>query len=349
MIEFTQKIICWYDNNKRVLPWRKTSDPYKIWISEIILQQTRVDQGTDYYIRFINLFPDIKTLAAAPENAVLKAWQGLGYYSRARNLHHAAKQIMHEFQGVFPSAYPDIKELKGIGPYTAAAIASIALNQAYPAIDGNVYRVLSRFFGVETPIDTTTGKKTIEELSNELIKKDDPGTYNQAVMEFGATCCTPKNPSCPTCIFSDGCIAFNTKKTDFIPVKQKSTTQRNRYLNYLYIENNGECFIRQRINKDIWKNMYEFPLIETITHTDPEQLMQSVSWKSIFNNKKITVEKISGIIVHQLSHQRLHTRFFKIKTSDDVYLPESMRIKKKDIYKFAVPRLIDRFIKNEMG
>ena len=219
---FAKRLIKWYNFNKRELPWRSTSDPYKIWLSEIILQQTQVNQGLSYYLKFVEEFQTVKDLAKAPADKVMKLWQGLGYYSRARNLHEAAKNIVNEHKGEFPKAYEDIRALKGVGDYTAAAIASIAYNLPYAVVDGNVYRVLSRIFGIETPIDSTSGKKEFNELANELLTKKNPADYNQAIMEFGALYCRPKNPDCTNCIFNDKCEAYRLNKINLLPVKSKN-------------------------------------------------------------------------------------------------------------------------------
>ncbi|MCW8941497.1 MAG: A/G-specific adenine glycosylase, partial [Flavobacteriales bacterium] len=243
-MEFSQKLISWYKNNKRDLPWRNTINPYKIWLSEIILQQTRVNQGLSYYYKFIEHYPSVKDLANASEQEVLKLWQGLGYYSRARNLHATARIITENYDGIFPVDYKKILSLKGVGEYTAAAITSFAYNQPYPVVDGNVFRVLARIYGVDTPIDTPEGKKTFNGLANKLIDKKQAATYNQAIMEFGALVCTPKNPECENCIFNNICAALINQQIELLPLKSKKIKQTNRYFNYLIIEtNNSETFI----------------------------------------------------------------------------------------------------------
>ena len=250
---FNLPIHSWYSLFKRDLPWRMTRNPYFIWLSEIILQQTRIDQGLAYYGRFTDEFPSISDLASASEDYILKLWQGLGYYSRARNLHFTAKYINQYYNGLFPSDYDSIRSLKGIGDYTAAAIASISFNLEYPAVDGNVYRVLSRYFGISDPIDTSTGKKTFYNLAKELIKGTDPGMHNQAIMEFGALQCTPKNPDCQLCPLKESCYAFLSKKISELPVKQNKTKQRDRYFNYLVLAGKSNIWMRKRIGNDIWK------------------------------------------------------------------------------------------------
>src|ERR1035437_3971325 len=235
MPDFHKILTLWYQQNKRDLPWRMNNDPYSVWVSEIILQQTRIDQGTAYYLRFIRRFPDIESLANSSEEEVLKMWQGLGYYSRARNMHHAARQIMTEFNGRFPDSYNIIRTLKGVGDYTAAAIASISFGSENVVIDGNVYRVLSRIFGIATPIDTTNGKKEFSILAHSLLDKQNPGIFNEALMEFGALQCVPRNPLCIQCPFQDRCVALKNNQIDQFPVKSKQPKQKNRYFNYLFI------------------------------------------------------------------------------------------------------------------
>ncbi|HEY6915066.1 MAG TPA: A/G-specific adenine glycosylase, partial [Paludibacter sp.] len=248
---FTHQIHHWYSNFKRDLPWRNTDDPYYIWLSEIILQQTRVNQGWAYYTSFIQTFPSVKDLAKASEDQVLKLWQGLGYYSRARNLHFTAKYIVDQYQGKFPNTYQGLLSLKGIGEYTAAAIASISFHEAVPAVDGNVYRVLSRYFGISEPMDTTQGKKVFMQLAKNLIKGTNPGMHNQAMMEFGALQCTPLKPNCPECPLNNRCFAYLNQKQGELPVKSKKTKQRNRYFNYFVLIHDDSTWIRKRIHKDI--------------------------------------------------------------------------------------------------
>jgi len=248
---FSSKLINWYHQNKRDLPWRNSTDPYQIWLSEIILQQTRVDQGLSYFNKFIEHHPNVNSLANAPEKEVLNLWQGLGYYSRARNLHFTAKVISKEHKGIFPSDYNDILKLKGVGEYTAAAIASFAYNLSYPVIDGNVYRVLSRIFGIENPIDSSKGKKIFKALATELIDNKNPATYNQAIMEFGALQCTPKKPKCEDCPFRLECYALKNELTAELPKKEKKIKQRNRYFNYVVVIDNEKIYLKERKEKDI--------------------------------------------------------------------------------------------------
>src|ERR1043165_6651460 len=259
MKHFSGKIMTWYEQNKRDLPWRNTRDPYLIWLSEVILQQTRVDQGMAYYHKFAEAFPTVKDLAKADSDKVMKLWQGLGYYSRARNLHAAAKMVAGKYKGVFPASYEGIKELKGVGDYTAAAIASFAFKLPHAVVDGNVYRVLSRVFGIETPIDSTQGKKEFNKLANELLDISNPADHNQAVMEFGSQFCKPVNPDCKSCFFNTKCFAFKHSKVPELPVKSKKTKVRSRYLNYfIIVDKNGSIFVHKRQKKDIWEGLYEF-------------------------------------------------------------------------------------------
>lgn len=273
MSTFLNQIYLWYDNNKRDLPWRETSDPYKIWVSEIILQQTRVAQGTSYYLRFIKTFPNIKILAQAGENEVLKLWQGLGYYSRARNLHSSAKFIMKNLNGKFPENYEDILKLKGIGPYTAAAIASIAFDLPYPAVDGNIYRVLSRYLGISTPIDSEKGKKEIHAVASDFIPAKNAGYHNQALMKFGALQCIPKSPQCANCTVSSSCFAALNKSIEMFPAKTKKTKQTQRFFYYFFIENGDFTYIEKRTKNDIWKTCTSFPFLNQTKNFQKKKLL----------------------------------------------------------------------------
>ena len=342
MLDFTRTLYRWYNLYKRELPWRKTNDPYKIWISEIILQQTRVAQGTDYYLRFIQRFPTVKQLAKANEDGVLKLWQGLGYYSRARNLHQAAKTILEKYQGVFPSSYKEISGLKGIGPYTAAAIASIAFNLPYPAVDGNVYRVLARYFGVETPIDSTQGKKEFAALADDILDKNNPGLHNQALMEFGALQCIPQTPNCANCPVAETCSAFANKQVARLPVKEKKTKQQNRYFYYYLLEDDHSIYLHKRTGNDIWKNLYQLPLTEKETElSDTEILGQNIPF--ILNGTANFVS-VSEKKKHVLSHRIIWARVIRIEISDNTEISQALiRVNKKDISKFAVPRLLELF------
>ena len=274
-MNFAKLLADWYLENKRSLPWRETNEPYRIWLSEIILQQTRVDQGKPYYLSFVKAFPKVEDLAQAEEVDVLKLWQGLGYYSRARNLHASAKYVASDLQGKFPSSYKDLLALKGVGDYTASAIASICYNEPVAVVDGNVFRVLSRIFGIDTPINSTEGVKQFKQLAQELLDKKDPANFNQGIMEFGATHCKPQNPLCDSCPFAAKCVAFNQNRISELPVKLKKQKVKNRYFNYLvFISEEGETILEQRRGKGIWEGLYEFPLVETSEEVALENLVQ---------------------------------------------------------------------------
>ncbi|MEO8068831.1 MAG: A/G-specific adenine glycosylase, partial [Flavobacteriales bacterium] len=260
---FSKALLPWFAENKRDLPWRNTTDPYRIWLSEVILQQTRVDQGLAYWKRFVERWPTVTDLARASEDEVLKEWQGLGYYSRARNLRSAALQVVHEHRGVYPTTHVGLLKLIGVGDYTAAAIASICFSRPEAVVDGNAYRVLARVFGIATPIDSTAGKKEFKALANTLIDPDHPGDHNQAVMELGATVCTPRNPDCGSCPLRNRCVALKESRIATLPVKVKKQVVRVRYFNYLVLRSPKGIFLHQRSGKDIWQGLWEFPLIET--------------------------------------------------------------------------------------
>ena len=333
-MNFSKIIIRWYHQNKRDLPWRHTADPYKIWLSEIILQQTRVQQGLPYYEKFTRKFPTVHRLAKAKEDEVMKAWQGLGYYSRARNLHHTAKYISNELKGKFPNDYETIKSLKGIGEYTAAAIASFAFHKPHAVVDGNVFRVLSRYFGTATAIDSTEGKKEFTRKANLLLDKKDPGTFNQAMMEFGAMQCVPQNPDCRKCPLKKGCVALKKKRVNDLPVKSKKTKVRTRYFNYFLIRSKGRTLIQKRHEKDIWNGLYEFPLVETNSPLQERKL-------------KVSAKAASKNFKHLLSHQIIFARFWEVKTLS-AQLKKIIRIDKKisfyvndnQLFKYAFPKLI---------
>lgn len=312
---FYKTLINWYLQNKRDLPWRKTTDPYPIWLSEIILQQTRVAQGTPYFLSFTTTFPTVFDLANAHEEQVLKLWQGLGYYSRARNLHKTAQIVANEMNGVFPDNYKDLLKLKGIGEYTAAAIASFSYNECVPVVDGNVFRVLSRYFDIETDIAQPLAKKEFSALAYQLIPKDNPAQFNQAIMEFGALQCVPKNPNCSICIFSNSCAALQKKKVDQLPVKSKKIKIRNRYFNYIIgIDTTENILIQKRTSKGIWYNLYEFPLIETEKEVDFEILASKIPEYFPPKNKITSLlEYNDQSITHKLSHQHLHIKFWKAR------------------------------------
>lgn len=342
---FNSRIHQWYSLFKRDLPWRNTRDPYFIWLSEIILQQTRIDQGLTYYQKFTETFPTITELANASEDQILKLWQGLGYYSRARNLHFTARYISEHHNGKFPQQHHLILSLKGVGKYTAAAIASISFNQAYPAIDGNVFRVLSRFFGISEPIDTSTGKKIFSAIAEKLIKGTDPGMHNQALMEFGALQCTPQKPDCFRCPLNDQCYAFSAKKTANLPVKLKKAKQRNRYFNYFVLSHGEKTWIKKRTGKDIWENLFEFPMIETSEATSIENLLSMPEVIKLINPDNAIIKSVEDWKVHLLTHQRINYRIIQISLLQEIIMPfDVIRVNKKDIFNFAVPKLLETYL-----
>ena len=343
MSEFADKLIGWYEENKRDLPWRDTKDPYRIWISEIILQQTRVAQGYDYFVRFMKRFPDVFTLAEAEEDEVMKYWQGLGYYSRARNLHAAARSMAEA--GGFPVVYQDVLALKGVGEYTAAAICSFAYDMPYAVVDGNVYRVLSRWMGIDAPIDSTQGKKLFAQVAQELMDKKRPAIYNQAIMDFGALQCTPSSPNCLFCPLSDSCLALAQGKVDALPVKQHKTKVTNRFFNYIYVRTGGYTFIRKRTGNDIWKNLYEPLLIETDMDLSEnievfEQKLLDVLGKTPWHFLKPVKQGVK----HVLSHRIIHANFYELVLPEDFGALEGyQRVAEEDLYKFAVSNLVSQF------
>lgn len=340
-MNFTNSLIQWYLREKRDLPWRKTTHPYPIWLSEIMLQQTRVAQGLPYFLRFTEAFPTVFDLAAADEEQVLKLWQGLGYYSRARNLHATAKHIAFDLNGNFPDNYKGLLELKGVGEYTAAAIASIAYGEAVPVVDGNVYRVLSRYFDVETDISSAPAKKEFFELAASLLPKDRASEFNQAMMEFGALQCVPKNPDCTNCVLNEGCLALQKNKVGELPVKLKKTKVVNRYFNYLIIKDAiGNSVLQKRTAKGIWHNLYEFPLLETAQENDFEETVRLIEDFS-FGFKPIHIKPLHhNLIVHKLSHQHLKIRFWEVEA--DCEIQGAMTV--EEIKKYPFPVVIHNFM-----
>ena len=301
------------EQNDRKMPWKGEKDPYRIWLSEIILQQTRVEQGLRYYKNFIRTFPDVHRLAKAPEEKVFKLWEGLGYYTRCRNLIATAKFISKDLKGKFPDNYNDILSLKGVGPYTAAAISSFAFNLPHAVVDGNVFRVLARVFGVKTPVDSTEGKKFFSALAGELLDKKQPGPYNQAIMDFGATVCKPAAPLCTNCIFRKYCSAFIHIKVNELPVKGKKITIRKRWFYYLVLEYKNKVAVRRRTAKDIWQGLYEFPLIETGKQTGLKDLLLQGEKNKWLEKKQYEVMHSSSLQKQQLSHQLIHGQFIRIR------------------------------------
>jgi A/G-specific adenine glycosylase len=343
MADFHLLTIDWYRQNMRDLPWRKTNNPYIIWLSEIILQQTRVDQGLNYFLKFQKHYPTVFDLAKADEQNVLNDWQGLGYYSRARNLHATAKRIVDEFEGVFPTDFKTLKTLKGVGDYTAAAIASFAYNLPHAVVDGNVYRVLSRVFNIDLAIDSGKGKKHFSELANELLPKNNPGEYNQSIMEFGALQCTPGSPNCQICPLESICLAKAENTISSRPVKAGKTKVRKRNLVYLIFEVGTKQIIEKRTAKDIWQHLYQFPLLEHPTDNSNELILSEI--KQTFN---LSPFKISEKITHILSHQKITARFFHFNQFPENLSENWEIINTQDLSNYPLPRLIDRYLENQI-
>ena len=340
-MKFSNTLVYWYLQNNRDLPWRKSKNPYFIWLSEIMLQQTRVAQGLSYYLKFTTTFPTVFDLAKADESTVLKMWQGLGYYSRARNLHFSAKHIANELDGKFPTSYTEIIKLKGIGDYTASAIASICFNEPTAVVDGNVYRVLSRYFGIRTATNSTLGIKEFKSLAQSLIDTSQPGTFNQAIMDFGALHCKPQNPLCESCPFSDSCVALEKKLTKELPVKDKKIKVRKRYFNFLVTKTaDNKTILSERKGKGIWQGMYQFPLIESEHSKNQHEIRNSIEFTSLFPEGGTLSLFNTKEIVHKLSHQHLYTQFWVVETNPI----KAADILWENIQDFPVPVLISNFL-----
>lgn len=348
---FSTQIELWYEANGRSLPWRNTKDPYLILLSELILQQTQVCQGTDYYLRFAEKFPTAERLAAASEEEVMRMWQGLGYYSRARHLHATAKRIASA--GCFPKDYSFVRDLPGVGEYTAAAIMSFAFDEPYAVIDGNVGRVLARHAGIDEPIDTTQGKKLLRGLADEMLDKQRPALYNQAIMDFGALVCKPAAPLCKSCPLAETCQALRNHIVEKLPIKSKRTIVRDRYLTYIYTRTtDGMILIRRRGSGDIWQGLFEFPLIESekpLTMAEAEEKI-----KRIFQTSQFTFHFVVGNVLHQLTHQRLHADLYilelpaadvkKKKQPASEEKKKEIWIKESDLDHYALPRLLEKLL-----
>jgi A/G-specific adenine glycosylase len=334
-------LIEWFNLNKRDLPWRNTCDPYRIWLSEIILQQTRVNQGLSYYLKFISAWPDVVSLANASEDEVLKMWQGLGYYSRARNLHQTAQKVRDIYKGIFPADPKDISSLKGVGEYTTAAIASFAFGHPLAVVDGNVVRVLSRFFNVDVPFDTGQGKKIFRELAQQQLDRKDPGTHNQAIMEFGARQCKPVNPGCMQCPLQEQCQAFALGLVDDLPVKKKKVKVKKRNFNYLVCNDFNKILLRQRKEKDIWQNLYEFPLLETKKTLTKKQLSREIK----------SEVHLAASYTHKLSHREINASFWMVNDLKAEYMPARenyLLINMEELHGYPVSRLMEKFIQEKM-
>jgi len=338
----TKTLTHWYSINKRDLPWRQTKKPYFIWLSEIILQQTQVNQGLPYYDAFIDKYPTVFELAEASESEVLKLWQGLGYYSRARNLHSTAKYIVKEFQGEFPKEYKRLLQLKGVGDYTASAIASICFNEVCAVVDGNVFRFLSRYYGIETPINSSKGQKEFKILAQHLIDKNDPAIFNQAIMEFGARQCKPKNPDCTVCPFDNECIAFQEKTIKELPVKFKAAKISKKYFNFLvFISHDHKTIFEKRKGRGIWQNLYQFPLVEGQSNLNYKDVTAHLKTLPLINDAPYKLSLYNEkAIIHKLSHQHLYTKFWIV----EVETLSTKGVKLSQIRDYPVPILISNFI-----
>jgi A/G-specific adenine glycosylase len=343
-MEFSNSLVKWYLLNKRDLPWRNTVNPYPIWLSEIMLQQTRVAQGLPYYMAFMEAFPTVFDLANAEEEQVLKLWQGLGYYSRARNLHATAKYIATELKGDFPPNYDQLLKLKGVGEYTAAAIASFAYNEPVAVVDGNVFRVLSRYFNMDNDISDGKTKKEFQILAQELLPKNNAALFNQAIMEFGALQCVPKNPDCANCIFSSSCAGLQHKKVNILPVKSKKTKVTNKFFNYLILKDiQGNFIVQKRDGKGIWENLYEFPLIETEELVSEIDFMNQLKATKFYNQLPADINLLNtDVIQHKLSHQKLHIRFFQLNFDQKISDSKSFF----EIQKLPFPIVIHNFMQS---
>lgn len=344
-MNFNDELVQWYLNNKRDLPWRNTTNAYIIWLSEIILQQTRVEQGLPYFNRFLEKYPTVSSFAAAHEDEVLKLWQGLGYYSRGRNMLKTAQLVQEQYKGVFPTSYNELIKLKGIGEYTAAAIASFSSNEAKAVVDGNVYRVLARYFGIFEPINSTAGKKIFQATANDLLNKQNPALHNQAMMEFGAMLCKPKNPACGICPVREGCHAFIHNATTALPVKLNKLKVRERFFNYFLVSDGNTILMNKRGEKDIWANMYDLPMVETASLLPTHELIRQPQVVNIFGDNMNVADDIP-IHKHILTHQRLYVRMIKTE-SIPINIDENwFYISVENLHHLALPKIIFILIKN---
>lgn len=351
MAEIHSELMQWFENHQRVLPWRTHPTPYYVWLSEVILQQTRVSQGLDYFERFVERWPSLRDLAEASEEEVLKLWQGLGYYSRARNLHKCAKEVVRLYGGELPADYQKLVKLPGIGPYTAAAIASIAFGLPYAVVDGNVYRVLSRLFDLDTPINTDEGVKTFAAFAEELLDREHPGQHNQALMELGALQCVPSNPGCLLCPLQHHCLAFANGTVGIRPVKIPKTKIKTRYLNYLVIKDKGwNIHLRKREGKDIWRNLYDFPCVESECPLSIDEVTGSDEFARFIQDKAFQIDRITPPFTHKLTHQTLVATFIEIKIFD--FLPviqenNILLVPENELGKYPIPKLIENYLKSK--
>jgi len=344
-MNFTDDIVKWYLKNKRELPWRNTKDAYVIWLSEIILQQTRVEQGLPYFHRFVHTYPDVKAFASAEEGDILNLWQGLGYYSRGRNMLKTARQVVEQYNGKFPESYTELIGLKGIGEYTAAAISSFSANEAKAVVDGNVYRVIARYFGIGEPVNSTLGKKIFQQTADDLLNRESPGLHNQAMMEFGAMLCKPKNPACDICPIRPGCYAYANNEIATLPVKLKKVKIRERFFNYLLIMDGDKILMNKRGEKDIWANMYDLPLIETPEYLPAEQIITLPQFYDIYPENSSIINTYP-IKKHVLTHQHIYAQFIHVNGFPKKLKPEWLFISINNLENLAMPKIIFTFINN---
>jgi len=352
MSQNIKNLLSWYQIHKRNLPWRHSSHPYHIWLSEVILQQTRVDQGLPYYIRFLERFPNVQTLAEADQQEVYKLWQGLGYYSRADNMLRAAREVVEKFAGHFPADLTLLKSLPGIGPYTAAAIASLAFGLPHAVVDGNVYRVLARAYGIDTPINSAKAHKQFQQLAESLMPKHEAANFNQAMMELGALVCKPANPECGTCPLSDMCFAFNNKQTDRFPVKNPKTKQKEIYLNYFVINTikaDKPCtFIYKRPKGDIWANLYDFPFVQTEAPLEWEKALSEAVNRGWFAPASVAINHVSADYKHLLTHRKIFARFISITIPapiSDILKNTLLLVEQTSLTEYPVSVLADRYLR----
>jgi A/G-specific adenine glycosylase len=342
-MEFSNILLSWYQTHKRDLPWRNTSNPYYIWVSEIILQQTRVQQGLAYYLRFIERFPSIELLAESKLDEVLKLWEGLGYYSRARNMHKAAQQIVHQYKGKFPNTYSSLLKLNGVGDYTASAIASFAFNESVPVIDGNVYRVIGRYLGISYDINSVKGKTKYKEAASELMDSKNAAQYNQAIMEFGALQCVPKNPNCDVCPLNGSCYSAIKQTVEEFPVKRNKVKITQRFF-YFFVVSCEETFVlHQRKANDIWNNLYQFPLIEVSKKESIENIVDQFT-----RNRDVDAFELLGVskeVKHVLSHQHIFARFIRIELNEIPGLKANeVSVSRAKMKEYSLPRIITRYL-----
>jgi len=345
-LDFSAKLLEWNSKyNHREMPWKGEKDPYRIWLSEIILQQTRVEQGWNYYLKFINTFPSVKDLATAPESEVFKLWEGLGYYSRCRNLIATAKLIHEKFNDVFPSTYETILGLKGIGPYTAAAIASFAFELPYPVVDGNVLRVLARVYGMDKPVDSSEGRRLLNELANKLLDKKSPAIYNQAIMDFGAMVCKPKAPLCSSCIMKKDCVAYNKGLLGSLPLKEKKINRKTRWFYYYIIRYKSGIYIKERQENDIWRHLHEFLLVEKTKKMNEKEVTMNPEIKLFLDKYSAQITNVSGEYMQQLTHQTIRGQFIELACQKPPVVNGQFRkIDYKDLTKYAFPKFITIYL-----